>query len=302
MTKEELEVLYAKAKRDQKNAPPAPAQGVLVSGQEQTERNARALAKEIEETPEAAAAASDLVRAAGKMGYAISDLRDKKMASAYNPHQVDALAALDAALAKAEDALKKAQDKKDAQKKEAIKAQFEKIRAEQLSDVNVPTTTMDKLRDKAGVLPREANVRVGQLPAVEGKLADRVKLLKEELAKLEGTVYPWAAGQVAEAMEEVKDDLGKKKTGRPVQYAEARIIDQLDAMIDSLKEEKNQSPFNQKESGGGKGNGGPPKTKLPTEAELRLMQALQKAINKNTVQADELPKEEQDKVDRKSVV
>ncbi len=295
MTKEELEVLYAKAQRDQKNPPPAPQPGVLTSGQEQTERNTRATAKAIEEVPVGAAAAADLVRAAGKMGYAIVDLRDKKLAAAYNPHQVEALAALEAGLKKAEEEKAKVEKQQQDAQKEAIKAQFEKIRAEQLSDVNKPTADVEALRLADKTLPREAGVRIKQVIPRQDDLAKRVRVLKEELAKLEGTVYPWAAGQVAEAMDEVKEDLAKQKTGKSVQLTEARIIDELDAMIKSLKQEKNQSAFVQKPGGGGGGGGGGG-SKLPTEAELRLMKALQESINKNTTEADKLPKEEQDKV------
>jgi len=95
-------------------------------------------------------------------------------------------------------------------------------------------------------------------------------------------------------MDEVKDDLGKQKTAKPTQLAEARVVEQLDAMIESLKTEKDFSKFNQKQGGGGGGGGGG--SKLPTEAELRLLKALQLSINKNTTAADALPKPQQDKV------
>jgi hypothetical protein len=296
LTKEEIDVLYVKAKRDQKNPGPAPQLGVITSGQESTERNTRNLAKDVEEKIQGAGPeiAQQLVRAAGKMGYAITDLRDKKLPSAYSPHQVEALNALEQALKKAEDAQQKNQAEMNKRQAETIKAQLEKIRKEQVEKINTPTTEIDKLRKPDGTLGREHAVRLGQLPGVQGKLAEEINSLADALRGLGGIIYESSAKEVAEAMNEVKDDLGKQKTGKTTQLTEARVVEQLDAMIISLKEEKDFSKFNQKGGGGNGGGGGG--SKLPTEAELRLLKALQQAVNKNTVAADQLPKDQQDKV------
>jgi hypothetical protein len=295
MTPEELDVLYAKAKRDPKNPPRKPDLAVITSGQEATERNTRNVAKDVEEKLQAAGAAvaQDLVRAAGKMGYAIVDLRDKKLATAYNPHQVEALNALDQALKKAEDARKKVQEEQDKKQADTIRAMLEKVRLDQTEQVNKPTVDIHGLRKPDGTLAREHAVRLNQLPGKEGDLSKRVNEIAENLRQLGGTIYGEAAKEVSEGMNEVKDALGKQNTAKPTQLAEARIVEQLDAMIDSLKQEKNISKFDQKGGGGGGGGGG---SKLPTEAELRLLKRMQQAVNKNTVDADALPKPQQDKV------
>lgn len=297
LKEEEIADLMAKANpNDPKGKRPKIELAVLTSGQEQTERNTRSVAKSFEEMPEGAAASGDLVRAAGKMGYAIVDLRDKKLSAAYNPHQVEALAALENALKKAEEEKKKVQEKIEQKQKEAIKAQFEKIRDEQVEKVNTPTTAIDKSRNPDKSLSRENAVRLNQLPGIQGDLSKRVGELNEELQKLGGIIYVWAGKDIVSSMDEVKDDLGKQKTGQPTQLEEARIVEQLNAMIDSLKQEKDQSEFAQKPNGGGGGGGGGGGSKLPTEAELRLLKALQLAINKNTTKTNELPKDQQDKV------
>jgi hypothetical protein len=295
MTKEELDVLYAKAQRDQKNPPRTPDLAVVTSGQEATARNARNVAKDVEEKVEGAGAAiaQDLVRAAGKMERAIVDLRDKKLASAYSPHQVEALNALEQALKKTEEARKEAQRKMDQRQAETIKAQLEKIRMEQLEQINKPTVEIETARKPDGSIDRLHAVRLNQLPGKQGELSKSMGELGDALRELGGIIYDSAAREVGGAMDEVKDDLGKQKTGKTTQLAQARIVEQLDAMIESLKTEKDFSKFNQKGGGGGGGGGGG--SKLPTEAELRLLKALQLSINKNTTKADELPKPQQDK-------
>jgi hypothetical protein len=296
MTPEELDVLYAKAKRDQKNPPRKPELAVMTSGQEATERNTRSVAKDVEEKLQAAGAAvaQDLVRAAGKMGYAIVDLRDKKLATAYNPHQVEALNALEQALKKAEDARKKVQEEQDKKQADTIRAMLEKVRLDQTEQVNKPTVDIHALRKPDGTLAREHAVRLNQLPGKEGEISKRMTEIADNLRQLGGTIYGEAAREVTEGMNEVKDALGKQNTAKPTQLAEARIVEQLDAMIDSLKQEKNISKFDQKGGGGGGGGGGG--SKLPTEAELRLLKRMQQAVNKNTTDADALPKAQQDKV------
>lgn len=295
LTKEEIDVLYAKAKRDQ-NPGPKVELPTLTSGQELTERNTRSIAKGIEDEIKEGGEiiAQDLVRAAGKMGYAIVDLRDKKLATAYSPHQVEALNALEQALKKTEEALNKANAQANAKKQEVIKARLEKVRADQNEQVNAPTINIDKSRKADGTLPRKDAVRLNQLPKAQGDLSTTMNDIAEALRELGGVIYNDAAKDVVSDMNEVKEDLGKQKTGQTTQLEQARIIEQLDAMIDSLKQEIDKSKFDQKGGGGG-GNGGG-KSKFPTEAELRLLRALQQSINNNTKKAGELPKEQQDKV------
>jgi hypothetical protein len=171
---------------------------------------------------------------------------------------------------------------------------LEKVRTDQTEQVNKPTVEIHGLRKPDGTLAREHAVRLNQLPGKQGDLSKRMTEIADNLRQLGGTIYGEAAKEVSEGMNEVKDALGKQNTAKPTQLAETRIIEQLDAMIDSLKQEKNISKFDQKGGGGGTGGGGG--SKLPTEAELRLLKRMQQAVNKNTVDADALPKPQQDKV------
>src|SRR5436309_6197785 len=85
-------------------------------------------------------------------------------------------------------------------------------------------------------------------------------------------------------MKSVKDDLGKQQTDVATQTEQKRIAQQMQAMIDNLVEHRDTSKFAQ-DSGnnnGGQGQGQSGKKRLPSEAELRLTQALQKAVNTAT--------------------
>lgn len=295
LKKEEKDVLYAWAKRDQKVNPKVELPSIA-AGQEQTERNTRSVAKQIEDEIKEGGAiiAQDLIHAAGKMGYAIVDLRDKKLASAYSPHQVEALNALEQALKKTEEALNKANAQMKEKQAEAIKARLEKLRAEQLEKISKPTLAIDKVRKPDGSLPRQDAVLLGQLPGVQGENVKTIGEIGEALREMGGIIYGDTAKDVASDMNEVKEDLGKQKTGESTQLQEARVIEQLDAMIESMKQEIDKSKFDQKNGGGGGGGGG--KSKLPPEIELRLMRALQQSINNNTIKQGALAKEKQDKV------
>src|SRR5688572_10948842 len=92
-----LSELMTKAERDKGALPPVPKIEQLSPAQEQTERNTRDIAKTAEAVPNGAEPAAHLTRAAGRMERAIISLRDRKLPDAYEPPQVEALAALEAA-------------------------------------------------------------------------------------------------------------------------------------------------------------------------------------------------------------
>src|SRR5206468_2341018 len=115
-----LEELLTKAQRDvkqkPKDAPPPPQQ---TAPQEQTERNTRDIAHTAEEMPQGAETASNLARAASKMERAIVSLRGKDLPAAYEPPQVEALAALEEAKKIVDQQRDEAQKKLDEQQKES---------------------------------------------------------------------------------------------------------------------------------------------------------------------------------------
>lgn len=255
--------------------------GQLTASQQQTERNARDLAKTAEETQDGAQTAASLTRAASRMERALVHLKASKLPEAYDPPQVEALAALVEAKRIIDEQQKKAEEKIEQQQKDAIRARYEKIKIEQ-ERINADTTRMDKARDKDGKLVRPHTVNILKMPGEQGKLADTTKEIEEDLAGAGAVVYVWANKDIVEAMNGVKDALGKQRTDAEVQVEQARIVEQLDAMIRNLSIKPPEKKFDQKEGAGGGGQGGQQAAKLPSEAELRLLKDLQRAVNNAT--------------------
>lgn len=272
--------LFTEAQRDisQPVTPADPA--ALSSGQELTERNTRDIAKSVQALPDSGAAADHLSDAADHMERAAVSLRAAQWAAAYDPPQVQALVSLRAAK-KWVDAQKTAAEKKQKQQqRDSVRAVYAKIKAEQdkLNGDTKRLNTVPRLPD--GSLKRSDAIAIAELAGRQGKLADRVQKLDSDLSALGSIVYIWANKDIATSMLNVKDDLGKPETDQPVQSQQARIDQQLKAMIDDLITKPIQSKFAQKGGGGGGGGGGG--SGLPSETELRLMKDLQKALNNDT--------------------
>jgi hypothetical protein len=253
--------------------------------QEQTERNSRSVAKAAEPLPEGAAVAAALNRAADRMGRAITFLRDDtqtdtlRLSGAYDPPQVDALAALMKAKQTVDEQAAKANAALAQQQKDAIRAAYQKIlEAQKVLDAD--TKNIDKApRNEDGQLSHALATRLAQLPNEQNGLAEKTAALEDDLSTLGGIVYVWANKDITSSMRSVKDQLAKPETGVPTQAEQTRIEDQIQAMIDSLMVKPKQSEFAQQGGGGGSGQGQPG---LPPEAELRLMKQLQAAVNKST--------------------
>ena len=282
LDKDLVEALLAMAVRTKETPFPQSQLPQLTSGQEQTERNTRDIAHTVEELPSGSEPASHLTRAAQKMERAIVALRGKDLPGAYEPPQVEALAALLDAKQIIDKQKDDADQKKDQQQKEAVRAAYEKIKAEQ-EKLNTDTLRIDKAPRVEGNLKRDEAVRLGQLPGEQGKLSDRTQELEEALSAVGSIVYIWANKDIVNSMNQVKDDLAKPATGVPTQAEQTRIVEQLDSMIKNLQVTLLDRKFEQRGGGGGGGQCGP---KLPTEAELRLLKDLQKAINNSTKKID----------------
>ena len=288
--------LLAKAERVRDKQPAVPGVGDLGNFQITTERNTRDVSKTAEEMPKGGSEIAALLNEAARMmERAVITIKEAKLPEAYDPSQVKALAMLEDAKAKTDKALQEVQEQQENQNRETIRAMYEKIKAEQVV-INKETARIDKspkLPD--GSLKREDAVALGKLPGQQGQLAETTKKLEEDLSALGGVVYVWANKDIVDSMNEVKKDLAKPTTAEPTQAEEQRIVDQLDAMIRNLATKPKQSPFNQDGGGGGGGGGQPPKPRLPSEAELRLLKELQIAVNKSTKKIDELPEPKKDK-------
>jgi hypothetical protein len=274
--------LFDESGRDAK-APIAAQLPDLQAGQELTERNARDIGSSAEKMPNGADIADQIIRAADKMERAIVYLQQRKLPDAYDPPQTDALAALLEAQKRVAAMKDKVDQQASQEKKEALRQQYIAIKQDQ-EKLDVDTQQIDKAHQPDGSLPRLQAVRLGQLPGEQGKLSDRITKLDDQLKSADSIIYTWANSDIAKSMNGVKDDLGKQQTGVPTQTEQQRIVDQLAAMIDNLMEHPHTSKFAQE--GGGNGDGGAGKKKLPTEAELNLVKALQKAVNTATKTLD----------------
>lgn len=287
--------LLARAERIRDSQPPKPDIPQLGNSQIQTERNTRDVSKTAADLPKGGAEiAALLVRAAGHMERAIVAIKAPNLPEAYDPSQVKALAALEDARQKTEQAAQDVQKQIEDADKENIRQAYEAIKAEQ-EKINLATTQIDgapRLPD--GTFRREDAVKLGALPGQQAALADRTAKLEEALSALGGVVYVWANKDIVESMNQVKGDLAKPDTGQPVQIEEKRIVEQLDAMIRNLAVKPIARQFNDPPGGGG--GGGACKPGLPSEAELRLLKELQIAVNKATRAMDALPDKEKPKL------
>ncbi len=289
--------LLQKSRLVRDHLPPLPAVPQLTGLQEQTERNTSDVLKTLGELPGGAEASASLNRASTKMGYAIVSLRDKKLVEAYDPPQTEALSAIEAALAKLQEQKQQTQAKLNQQQKEKIREAYVKIRDEQIK-VSARTVKVDGAKQPDGTMKHAEQIELGKLPGEQGRLADRVKKIGEDLAGI-SVIYQWANTDIARSMIEVKDDLAKPDTGVATQTEQARVTEQLTAMIDNLTmKPPDKSKFDEKGDGkgAGKGQGEKPKPKLPTEAELRLLKDLQLALNKATTKIEAQPVKEKSKL------
>jgi hypothetical protein len=288
MDSADRDALYANASREEKDPQDSRNARDLNTSQRVTERNARDVAKKIEQLPDSAPAAKITV-AAGHMERAIVSLNNDKLADAYEPPQVDAYAALLEARTMVEKALNKAQEDLKQQQKETIRQAYVKLLDDQ-KKIGVDIKSIDS-KSQQGALPRPIAIRLGQLPGDQGGLSERAGKLGEQLEQLDSIVYVWANGDIVKTMNEVKDDLAKPVTAAPTQAEETRIEDQLQAMIDGLKIKPKKSDFNERQQKQQQGQqpgqpGQKPKPKMPSEAELALLKALQVAVNRSTTTID----------------
>ena len=271
--------LFAQAERDPKLPPPPPDLPTLSAAQEQTERNARDVAKTAEDLPDGAAPADHLTDAADQMERAIVHLRAEQLPAAYSPPQVNALDSLLAAKRIIDEQKKRSDDKQEQEKKEVIKQAYMQIRAAQLV-LNTRTTLIDGApRNDDGSRRREDLIALGQLPGEQTKLAARTEKLEQPLAALGSVVYTWANHDIVKNMHGLTETLGRQETGPVAQAQQKQVLDELDAMIRDLMVKPEISKFAQKGGGGG----GKCSPNMPTEAELRLMKDLQAAENDATV-------------------
>lgn len=280
--------------RRQLDALKAPELRLLSQGQELTEKNTRDLGRTAEAKPTTAEIASQLTKAAGKMERAIVHLRGNKVAEAYDPSQVEALAALEEAR-KLIDQQKEQADQKDReQQREAIRQRYQKIKEAQ-EKINAATLKAERGRDASGQLARADAIMVAKTAEDQKANAEETAKIDSDLESLGSVIYIWANRDIRNSMEQVREQLSAQKTGTPTQAEQQRIIDQLQAMIDHLKEQPpKEDKFENAGGSGGGGQSGQQPRRMPTEAELKLLKSLQQAVNKSTVKVDAQPNKDKD--------
>ncbi len=275
----------------QADDPVEPTLPRLSTGQEQTERNTRDLSRSAEDLPEGGPIATLLTRASARMERAAVFLRQRDLQQAYEPPQLEALASLIEALMAVDEQKQRVDEEIEQQQRDTIRAKLEAIRQEQAASVNEPTTELQSRRDE-GNFRRQDQIRLNGLAPAQGALAERVEALTEDLANIGGVAFVYANKQIKSAMDGVQARLKESDTGRVTQIEEARIVDGLDAMIDSLKVQPREERFDRNSQadagGGGQGQGQEQGPALPPEAELRLVKRLQEGVNRATKELDEL--------------
>lgn len=279
------EQLFDLSHRDPEAPPPAPELGHLSSGQEQTERNTRAIAKQAEGIQDGAAIATNLTNAATEMERAIVGIRDRRLPDAYDPSMVRALDELLKVKQLIDERKDEADSKVESKKREALRERFIAIRDQQDKTINARTKALEERR-RDGALGRADEIALQNLGGEQARLAGEVEAIGEDLAALRSIVFTWTNRKIVDLMGEVKEDLAQSRSGRPTQAKQGQVVAQLDMMIDALKQSPpKESPFAGPRGGGGAGGGGGAPG-LPSEAELRLLRSLQTVVNEETKQLD----------------
>jgi len=287
LSKDQIEKLIEQAERQAAKPMEIDDLASLTAAQRQTESNTRDLGKGSQEVQGGAAASAHLTRAASRMERALVHLRDKKLADAHDPLQIEALAALEEAIRVVREEKNKVDEKIEEQQRDTIRAALEKVRGEQ-DKLNQKVVKIDKSpRGDDGALKRDAAVRLGKLPGEQGGLGDTMNKIAEDLRGLGGVVYVWTAEDVAGAMAAVKELLGTSQVGAATQSEQVRIVAVLDSMIKNLEQKPPpEKKFEKPKGGGGGGGGGEQPPKLPGAAELKLMRDLQSGVNASTKALD----------------
>ena len=277
-----IDDLLEKAQWTRGHEPPVPDLDTQSRLQEQNERNARSVGQAAESLPDGASLAVGLDRAAQQMSRAISFLRDdsvsdtERLSSAYDPPQIEALAALVKTAADLDEQMRKNNDQLNQQKKDTLRAAYEKILASQ-KKIDGDTKTLDQApRTPDGQLSHRDSIRLRQLPGEQGDLADITAKMQGDLEALGGIVYVWANSDIVDAMRDVQTDLVAGKTDAVTQSEQQRIEDQIVAMIESLKVKPKQSQFARGHNSGAGGRGGqggapplPPKPSSVSSSDFR---------------------------------
>lgn len=274
------------SQRDAQHLPPPLPLDTQIALQAQTERNTRNTVPTIQALPEGAEPAAELTRAAQRMSRAISYLQDAQLTDAYQPPQVEAFAALLSAKQILDKQAAAARQKVQDQQRESLRQQFVSIRSDQVK-INTQTKTIDSApRNPEGQLDHQARVNLALLSDQQSALAKRTAKLDDDLVAIGSIAYTYANDQIVTQMDGVTTSLSKLDPAQKTQQHQQRIVRELDNMIKDLAIKPKQSPFSNPRNGGSGQGQGKSAPRLPPEAEIRLIQDMQRLLNDDTKDAD----------------
>ena len=267
--------------------------------QETLHMNTIVVQKKAENTKDAAEAAKDVGYASEQMGLAATALYKTLQPASVEP-ETKAIEFLASAIEK----LQKQKDKVDDKLKKDDLAEFiKKYQAIQAAEVKIKESSgaietrrlaaEDKSIDRLG-LTQLSGLTKDQIEQIRliGELSSDEKLKEYD-------VIVWMNGQIEQAMNASKDGMSKAKLGRQVASAQQTAIDRIQDIIDALKEEKDKPEFEKPPGSpppGGKGGGKKPL--LPPMAQLKLIKAMQKVVNSETVNVDQAIKTAQNDAEK----
>lgn len=157
----------------------------------------------------------------------------------------------------------------------------------------VDTQEIEKQRPSpTEALPRRARLQVRKVHDDQRGLADATKVIVKKMEE-EGVivfreVLQWAVDDMGEAAVR----LDKEQTGTLTQNIQEDILKQLSDLIDALRKERNRKQQQQQQGGGGGGGGGP---LVPPLAELKMLQIMQKDVNRRTQRIDQAVAQSEEK-------
>ena len=280
-------LLVEQARRDD-DAAVEPTIGRLSAGQEQTERNARDLSRPAEDAPEGGAIAEALTRAAARMERAAVFLRGDDLPAAYEPPQVQALAALVDALDAAREQEEQLREEMEQRQRAAVRDRLVALRDSQANEVNAPMAEHQAQADAGDLNRRERNRPIIEFAPWQAELVAEMEAVESALQEVGGTAFVYAGGRVRSGMNAVEAALRERDTGEGTRRTGDRVAAGLQRMIDALEVEAAEQRFDRNSQGGGQGGqgGGQQGPQLPPTTELKLIRLLQEQINDETEETE----------------
>jgi hypothetical protein len=275
------------SQRDPQHLAAPPPVETQIALQAQTERNTRTIVALVQALPEGAGPADSLTHAAQRMARAVSYLEDHKLTDAYQPPQVEAFASLLDAKTELDRQAQQAQQRMQDQQKESLRQQFVEIRDEQVK-INDKTKTINAgPRGSDGQFGHAARANLGITADAQAALAKRTAKLNDDLTAIGSVAYAYANNDITDKMGAISQSLGKLDAGTATQRTQQRVVRELDDMIKNLAMRPRQSQYNtpRNSSGGGAGQQQQGAPRLPPEAEIRLIQDMQRMLNDDTKDA-----------------